>query len=194
MSAKANPKPVKVTATMGEPLVLMRAELYMLMYQLASQHRDEALKVDGKDQIEEIKHSMISVLFSYTCLEAFINTVGKDRLGAIWDTYKQGSTESKWMGVSNFLSKQRHGKLHSIFKKTEEPFKSFLRLERIREDYLVHRQAQFHEVVETKYGNTEGTINTLNADTATWSCETVKQMVLKLARNMQSPPQLKWLT
>lgn len=165
----------------------------MLMYDIAEQHRDQAIKVDGKNQGEEIKHSMICILFCYTCLEAFINTIGKDKLGSIWDKYREGSTESKWMGVSNFLSNKRHGKPSSVFKKSEEPFKSFLRLEKVREDYLVHRQAEFGEIVETKYGNTEGTVNTLNADTAKWACETAKQMVLELAENMDGAAEVKWV-
>ena len=185
--------PVKLTMTANIPTVVMRKELYTLMYELAKQHRDEAIKVDGKNQLEEIKHSMISILFSYTCLEAFINTVGKDKLGTIWDTYKGASTESKWIGVSNFLATKKHGKPYSVFNKKEQPFKSFLRLEKIREDYLVHRQAQFNEVVQTKYGNTEGTINTLNVDTASWSCETVKEMVIRLANNMDGAPETNWL-
>jgi len=173
--------------------VVMRKELYMFMYELAKQHRDEATKVDGKNQVEEIKHSMISILFSYTCLEAFINTIGKDKLGSIWDRYKATSTESKWMGVSNSLSTKKYGKRYSVFNKSKEPFKSFLRLEKIREDYLVHRQAEFNEGGQTKYGNTEGTINTLNVDTASWSCETVKQMVVELVNNMDGAPEINWV-
>ena len=193
MNIKATPGPVKVTVTRGTPIVVMRRELYMLMYELAEQHRDEAIKVDGKNEVEEIKHSMICILFCYTCLEAFINTVGKDRLGRIWDRYRDSSTESKWMGVSNFLSSKKHGKPYSVFNKDKEPFKSFLRLEKIREDYLVHRQAKFDEIVQTKYGKTEGTINTLNVNTADWSCETVKRMVLKLVENMERAPEMKWV-
>ena len=97
------------------------------------------------------------------------------------------------MGVSQLLSRKKHGKPSPVFKKSREPFKSFLRLEKIREDDLVHRKGEFSKVVKTKYGNTEGTINTLNADTADWACRTVKRMVLKLVDNMDDPPQVKWV-
>ena len=140
---------------------------------------------------------MICILFCYTCLEAFINTVGKDKLGEIWEEKwgkkKRPETEGKWMGVSNRLSTKKHRKPHSVFNNSEEPFKSFLCLEKIREDYLVHRKAEFSEVFKTKYGNTEGTINILNANTADWACKTVKQMVLKLVENMDDPPEVKWV-
>ncbi len=193
MNIKVTPAPAKVAVATHTPTIAMRRELYMLMYEVAQKHRDEAIKVDGKNQAEEIQHSMICILFCYTCLEAFINTVGKDKLGEIWGEIKKNSTESKWMTVSNFLSNKKHGKPYSVFNKSKEPFKSFLSLEKIREDYLVHRQAEFSEIVKTKYGNTEGTINMLNVNTADWACKTVKQMVIKLVENMDDAPEVKWV-
>jgi len=195
-----NIKVTAATAKLGivaQAAMAMRKELYILMYDVAQKHRDEAIKVDGKNQTEEIQHSMICILFCYTCLEAFINTVGKDKLGAIWEekwgNNKESSPDDKWLGVSKLLSSKKHGKPYSVFNKSEEPFKSFLDLKKIREDYLVHRKAEFSEVVKTKYGNTEGTINTLNVNTANRACKTVKQMVVKLVENMDDAPEVKWV-
>lgn len=197
MNINVTPAPAKAAAATHAPTIAMRRELYILMYDIAQKHRDEAIKVDGKNQAEEIQHSMICILFCYTCLEAFINTVGKDKLGDTWEKKwgknKKSPTEGKWMGVSKLLSNKKHGKPHSVFNKSNEPFKSFLCLEKIREDYLVHRKAEFSEVVKTKYGNTERTINILNANTADWACKTVKRMALKLVENMDDPPEVKWV-
>lgn len=197
MNIKVTPGPAKVAVATHTPTIAMRKELYILMYDIAQKHRDEARKVDGKNQTEEIQHSMICILLCYTCLEAFINTVGKDKLGEIWEEkwgkYRKPQTEGKWMGVSKLLSNKKHGRPQSVFNKSKEPFKSFLCLEKVREDYLVHRKAEFTEVVETKYGNTERTINLLNANTADWACKTVRRMVLKLVENMDDAPEVNWV-
>lgn len=172
--------------------VKTRTELFMYMYEIAKEHRDLAKQVAGKDihkdMKAEIKESMISILFSYTCLEAYINTVGKDRLGSDWQKYEGSSTEAKWNGVSNALVTKKLGNSYSIFNKRKEPFKSFLELEKIRNDYLVHRKPEFGDVVETKYGRTEGTINVFNCDKAEWACKTVKDMVTKLNISIDNPP------
>jgi hypothetical protein len=169
----------------------------MHMYEIAKEHRDLAKQVAGKDIYKdmkaEIKESMISILFSYTCLEVYINTVGKDRLGSDWQKYEGGSTEAKWRGVSTALASKKLGKRHSIFNKSKEPFKSFLELEEIREDYLVHRKPEFGNVVETKYGRTEDAINVFNCDKAEWACKTVKDMVTKLNISIDNPPSATWL-
>ena len=197
MNIKVTPAPAKAAAATNTPTIAMRRELYMLMYEVAQEHRDKAIKVDGKNQAEEIKHSMICILFCYTCLEAFINTVGKDKLGQTWEEKwgknKESSTGDKWLGVSKLLARKKHGKPYSVFNKSKEPFKSFLCLQKIRHDYLVHRKAEFSKVVKTKYGNTEGTINKLNVNTANRACKTVNQMVLKLVENMDDALEVKWV-
>lgn len=197
MNIKVTPASAKAAAATNTPTIAMRRELYMLMYEVAQEHRDEAIKVDGINQAEEIKHSMTCILFCYTCLEAFINTVGKDKLGQTWEEKwgknKESSTGDKWLGVSKLLASKKHGKTYSVFNKSKEPFTSFLCLQEIRHDYLVHRKAEFSKVVKTKYGNTEGTIDKLNVNTANRACETVKQMVLKLVENMDDAPEVKWV-
>ncbi len=177
--------------------VKVRKELFMRMYKIAKEHRDHAKQVVGDDIQEhmddEFGEAMISILFSYTCLEAYINTIGKDRLGDDWQRYEGSSTEAKWEGVSKSLATKKLGKQHSVFSKNDEPFKLFLELEKIREKYIVHKPAKFSDVTLTKYGNTEGTINVLNCDKAEWACKVVKDMVKKLCDNIENPPSMSWL-
>ena len=55
MSIKIIPEPAKAVAATDTPTIAMRRELHILMYEVAKEHRDEAIKVTGKDQAEEIK-------------------------------------------------------------------------------------------------------------------------------------------
>jgi hypothetical protein len=182
---------VRGDSSMGA-IALMRTELYILMYAVAREHRDLAKQAGGKDMILELKESMISILFAYTCLEAYINTVAKDGLKREWEKYEFSSTETKWLGVSKTLATKKHGKSWSVFSKSKEPFKSFMELERIREDTLVHRKANFDILVPTKYGNTAATFNTLNCEKAEWACNVVKDMVNQLTDNMDNPMPITW--
>ena len=173
---------------------MLRTELYLLMYAVAKEHRDFAKQVAGKVRNEEIKESMISILFSFTCLEAHINAIGRDRLGSDWQKYEGSSVGDKWMGVSKRLASKKHGKSWDVFNKDKKPFASFLELKKIREDYLVHWKAPFSEGVKTKYGNTgAAAINILNCERAEWACNIVKEMVHKLHDNIDNPLPLEWL-
>jgi hypothetical protein len=174
-------------------IAIMRTELYILMYEVAREHRGLAKRAGGKDRISEVKESMISILFAYTCLEAYINTVGKDGLKKEWGKYDLSSTETKWLGVSKNLATRKHGKPSSVFSKSKEPFKSFMELEKIREDTLVHRKANFSILVPTKYGNTDVIVNTLNCEKAEWACNIVKDMVVKLNDNIDNPVPIDWV-
>lgn len=170
-----------------------RPALFIQMYAVAREHRDLAKQVGGKDRISEIKESMISILFAYTCLEAYINTVGKDGLKKEWEKYETSSTETKWLGVSKSLATKKYGKPRSVFNKDKEPFKSFMELEKIREDTLVHWKANFDIQVPTKYGTTDVVINTLNCDMAEWACNIVRDMVNQLTANIDNPVPAKWV-
>ena len=174
-------------------IALLRTELYLLMYEVAKEHRDLAKKADGKDRNLEIKESMVSILFSYTCLEAYINAIGKDRLVGEWPKYERNPIEAKWKGVSFKLATKKHGKPWSVFNDEKDPFKSFLELKKIREDYLVHWKANFGMGGKTKYGNGAEAISTLNCEKAQWACNIVKEMVIKLNDNIDSPLPLAWL-
>jgi hypothetical protein len=183
----------KISITTYAPEVKLRKELYMLMFDIAKENRDKSEEVSGKNQNEEIKFSMISILFSYTCLEAFINTIGKDMLGIEWSRFEGNPIEGKWKGVSKFLASKKYGMSYSVFNNGQEPLSSFKKLKEIREDVLVHRKANFNQPVQTKYGNTDVTINTLNSEIAKWACLTVKEMVTAIATNIDNPPLIEWV-
>lgn len=163
------------------------------MYEVAKEHRDLAKMVTSKDRNLEIKESMISILFSYTCLEAFINAIGKDRLVGEWQKYERNSIEAKWKGVSKWLATKKHGTPWSVFNGEEDPFQSFLELKKIRADYLVHWKANFSTGVKTKYGNGAEAISILNCEKAEWACNIVKDMVLMLSANIDNPLPVTWL-
>jgi hypothetical protein len=168
-------------------VVVLRKELYILMYNIAKRHRDLAEALDGKDEEREIEESMISILFSYTCLEAYINAVGRDRLGAEWQGFKKSSTEAKWKGVSNRIAEKKYGKKHSVFSDRKEPLKSFKDLEQIRNEMVVHWKAKGGAIVANKYRSGGTAINTFNCDKAKWACKTVSVMVHKLNRVINDP-------
>jgi len=178
--------------------VQARAELYIHMYKIALEHKDLAKQIASNDiahMNDEIKEVMISILFAYTCLEGYINTIGKDLLKDEWNHYKGKSVsiKYKWTGISKALATKKCGKPCIVFSDNEEPFRSFLELKRIREEVLVHRQAEFGDIADTKYGRTEGTINVLNCDKAEWACDVVKNMVKKMYGNTLNHPSIGWL-
>ncbi|MFC2024485.1 hypothetical protein ACFLTJ_02775 [Chloroflexota bacterium] len=188
--AKLPPKKFDVTSYLT---MRMRQNLYHHMYEIAKEHADIAKQLDGKDIKSELKESMISILFSYTCLEAYINAVGSDELGKDWVRFENNNLESKWIGVARELATRKAGRIVSPFSDSKEPFKSFKKLGRIRDKIIIHRKAEFMDIVDTKYGNMDGTINIVNCDTAEWSCKIVKSMVRKLNQYINKPPADSWL-
>ncbi len=175
--------------------VTVRAALYTRMYEIAKEHKDLAKRYAGKERKAETKESMISILFAYTCLEAYINAIGIDHLGKEWGNYsgKDTSPTSKWLGVSKWLASKKYEKRHSVFNQNKEPFKSFLKLKTIREEHLVHWKAQAHEPVLTNGILEDTPIAEFYCGKAEWACDTVKQMVTKLNENMNAPPDANWL-
>jgi hypothetical protein len=161
-------------------MTTVRAAIFSRLYDIAKEHRDIAKNIEGKDRKTETKEAMISILFAYTTLEAYINAVGTDNLGNEWsqNNMLQDSLESKWLNVSKSVATKKLGKQFSVFNKKREPFKSFLRLKTIREENLIHWKAEASEPIITKYNVLEDqTIAVFNATIANWACDTVKQMV-----------------
>ncbi len=188
----------KWTRVAGENVVVKaRKEIYMTMWEICREHAETARKASGDDihvhMNAEIKEAMVSILFAYTCLEAYVNVVGKDRLGPDWLRYEGNSTEAKWIGVSNALASKKSGRPTTVFSKDKEPFRSFLELKTIREDELVHWKAEYGDIVDTKYGRTQGAVNVFNCDKADWACETVANMVARLNKSIDNPPSEDWL-
>ena len=169
---------------------VLRKARFVLLHDIAIKHRDDALQVDGKNMREEIEHSMISMLFAYTCLEAFINAIAADRTDLSFG--KKTGIESKLVSVSEHLATRKHGRRLSPFNKSSQLLESLRALTRSRID-LVHWDAQFADVVTTKYGNTERTIETFNASQAASACRTVKDIIITVVGNMDDPPEVNWL-
>jgi hypothetical protein len=161
------------------PDIAVRLGIHAYMYEIAQEHATNSKALDQKDARMEAKESMISIIFTFTCLEAYINTVGIDNLGEAWDNFKDNPPKSKWIGVSNRLYLIKFGKKRNIFKAGEEPFKSFLRLKTIR-DKLTHLKPVFETAIETKYGHSDPILNIVNCGTAEWACKLVPMMVHKI--------------
>jgi hypothetical protein len=163
------------------------------MFDIAKEHRDIAKQIEGKDRVLETKESMISILFAYTTLEAYINAIGTDYLDSTWSQTNKikGPLDSKWLGVSKELASKKLGKPHSVYNKDKEPFKSFLELKHIREENLVHWKAKLGEPTMTDYGLLDPTIAIFNASRADWACDIVKQMVKQI--NVYIGQSDKWL-
>jgi hypothetical protein len=174
-------------------VALLRIELYKLMYEVAREHRDLANQASSRKDIRmEIKESMISILFSYTCLEAYLNALGKDRLGSEWNEIehdKRISLESKLKLVSSRLATQQMGRRCSIFSKKDQLLKSLRELTEIRKHYLVHWNAEFRRAVN----HTPEATHKLNYRKAEWACDIIKQIVTKLNCKINNRDSLEWL-
>lgn len=161
----------------GKPRLRGRAELCIHMYEIAKRHRDLAKLVEGKNIKAEIKESMISIIFAYTCLEAFINALGVDTLA---DGYNYNwEPLTKWNKVGHALTKEPLKASMPIFSLEEKPFSSFEELENTR-NKLIHYKARMRDVAKTKYGPEIGLITWVNYSKAEQSCSTILAMIKKL--------------
>jgi len=165
----------------------MRANLCQYMYEIAKKHSELAKRIAGKDRSAEVKESLISVVFAYTCLEAYINSLGRDKLAWTSEKLKATNLESKWQHIPDILAEKAKGRIFSVYNKRNEPFKSFLKLKSLREDFI-HWKAEFGDVQETKYGRMDGTINQINSEVAEWASNVVIAMIKKLHEIIGEPP------
>ena len=172
--------------------IRMRTNLAQRMYEIANEHRELAKKVTGrnatKDMPIEIRESMISIVFAYTCLQAYINVIGKDNLSSSWESYEDASIVSKWKGVTNWIMKRRFGKIRDIYGK--KLLVAFEKLGQLRHD-MVHWNAEFLDVMETKYGRTEGIIKSISSEKAEWACD-IMQMMIHSFHNGTGIPRPVW--
>ena len=176
--------PLAVKAGVISPKVRARTDLARRMYEIAEEHKDLAKQVTGRnlniDMPIEIKESMISIVFAYTCLEAYINTIGRDQLDWSSEKLKKESIAKKWKDIAKGLAEKRTGDEKDIFNEDEEPFNSFRKLKKLREELIIHYKAEFNDIEDTKYGRTEGLINSLCSEKAEWACSVVQAMITKL--------------
>ena len=78
------------------------------MFRLAREHAEAAGRsatAHPPDREAERTHSLLAVLMAYFAVEAFINMVGHDRLGARFRHYDRMSPEGKWLEVTRLVSK-----------------------------------------------------------------------------------------
>jgi len=153
---------VESTTSFGKVTLRMRPNLFRNMFEIAKEHRDNAVKIGGKNHKAELKESMISIVFSCMCLEAYINKIGGDTLGTGWLKTK-ASLESKWRRILRELATNKAGVKTSPFNGKKEPYKSFKELIDTRNNIIVHHKAEVMDIVKTKYGNMDGLINMLTA-------------------------------
>ena len=166
----------------------VRAMFHAYMYEIAKEHAASAKALDGEDQRKEAKEAMISIMFAYTCLEAYINTVGIDNLGEDWNEFKGTSTWKKWLEIPAELARRKLDKTKEEFSEDEAPlkkneplFKSFKELGEIRNTYLVHLKPEFELPTSTKYGTTTDPIfNIFNCETSEWALGIIPDMVRRL--------------
>jgi hypothetical protein len=79
-----------------------------MMFRLAREHAESASRSAAQtppDRDGERTHSLLGVLMAYFAVEAFINMVGQDRLGARFRHYDRMSPEGKWLEVTRLTSK-----------------------------------------------------------------------------------------
>jgi hypothetical protein len=167
------------------PRVMMRPNIAQRMYEISREHSELAKQVTGrnpnKDMPVEMKEAMISMLFAYTCLEAYINRIGHDELGINWNDnkHKNYSLRKKWEEVPKELLRKTTGEVADVFVENKEPFKSFIEFKGIRNS-LIHNKAEFYDIELTKYGRMEKLVNVLSSEKAEWACNTVKAMIGEL--------------
>ena len=170
-------KPVEVKASVVAATVKARTNVYELMYEIAKEHARLAKnRVGGSmdDMRIEIKESMVSLVFTHSCLETYINTRGYDGLRDQYNPYWDWL--DKWNKVATALS---NGRFTSVFNEKQKPFSLFKELDILR-NKLLHFKGHFGHIRKTKYGRTEGMINWCNHKKAEWSCMVVEEMIKKL--------------
>jgi hypothetical protein len=173
------PEPAYLHLKTETPSVKTRTNLEAYMYDIAKEHKElakEAMGADiNTDMPLEIKESMISIFFTCACLETYINKIGRDSLNM--DTAELGkriSPVEKWKNFSKELAHK------DVFADNEEPLSSLKDLTIVRNNIIAHNKAEFHEVEATRYGVTDGMINSLNAEKADDAFNIIKKMIDKL--------------
>ena len=100
--------PTPSAASAAEEQAWERTHLEQVMFRLAREHAESAARgaaAKPPDRDQERTHSLLAVLMAYFAVEAFINMVGQDRLGARFRHYDRMSPEGKWLEVTRLVSK-----------------------------------------------------------------------------------------
>ena len=108
-------------------------------------------------QLNEMQNSMVCFIFCVTCLEAYINTYGGDRISnllqekrndaseLLWEKLERLRLEDKWFTVPELLLKK-------TFELEKEPYKSLKWLVDKR-NFIVHHKAKFRKPIADRLGN-----------------------------------------
>ncbi|HKX16805.1 MAG TPA: hypothetical protein VJT33_02185, partial [bacterium] len=104
----AKPAAGQAAALAAEEQAWERTHLEQVMFRLAREHAEAAARSAAAlppEREGERTHSLLAVLMAYFAVEAFINMVGQDRLGARFRHYDRMSPEGKWLEVTRLVSK-----------------------------------------------------------------------------------------
>lgn len=161
---------------------------------------DKAPKMEDKigHQLNEMQNSMMCFLFCVTCLEAYINTYGGDKIlnllekkrgdtsKLLWEKLERLRLEDKWFTVPKLL-------LEKTFELKEEPYKSLKWLVDKR-NFIVHYKAKFREPKVDRLGNTGADIvfTEYTLETAEKAFQLVKN-IIKTLHNFDNSKAPDWV-
>jgi len=169
-----------------------RTHLEQTMFQIARDHAEaaaRAARAAPPNRESEQTHSLVSILMSFLALEAFINMVGGDRLGARYRHYDRMSPEGKWTEVTRLVSKT--GK---TFNEDGDELRALSTLRTWR-NMLTHYKGEYEDVLQAARGGEtkiEALLSAENAATAVEIARTLYRAFYSMDR--RSPPrQFLWL-
>jgi hypothetical protein len=166
-----------------------RTHLEQMMFRLAREHADSAARAASAtppDREGERTHSLLGVLMAYFAVEAFINMVGQDRLGARFKHYDRMSPEGKWLEVTRLTSKTG--------RTFEEEGKELAALSRLRSwrNMLTHYKGRYEDTQAGRETQVDALLCAENAKQAVDTATMLYRSFYELDR--RSPPrQFVWL-
>ena len=159
------------------------------MFRLAREHAEaatQAASASPPDREAERTHSLLSVLMAYFAVEAFINMVGQDRLGARFRHYDRMSPEGKWLEVTRLVSKTG--------RTFDEEGKELAALSRLRSwrNTLTHYKGRYEDTQGAGATQVDALLSAENAKEAVETATLLYRSFYELDR--RSPPrQFVWL-
>jgi len=153
----------------------IRTAVESIAYNMAIDFLKKAKDARKKgDEFSEFKHSLVSILLAFISLEAFINLIGSENVpSTVWSTVEKLSTYRKCILIPQLVS----GKTFDL---NAEPYKSFRRLNKLRND-MIHYKVRW-EPCEREKMNAK--LYSLDSKDAEDSIETVKKMEIELLKLM----------
>ena len=171
----------------------VRTYIEPLFYRAAYRASEKATKIKAKINggrgtstliAEEIEASAESIIFSATCLEAYINGFVEDHIAKDKgrDRVKRMEFTAKWLFVPAILGKP------DCFNAGHQPFQKFAKLAQWRNDDLIHYKHEFHLPVPLgSLGNVSKIYSICNADNSRLAVQTVREMIIKINEYLGFP-------